>query len=88
MSIEPIVNDAAGSSGEASHATDLLAPAVDAAAAVLGLSLDERSRAAVIGYYRLAAGMAQTVMAVPLTAADESGSVFRPVCPPGSEDGA
>ena len=55
--------------------------AVDAAAAVLGLRIAGESRAAVLGYYRLAASMAATVMAVPLTPADESGSVFLPVSP-------
>lgn len=52
--------------------------AVDAAAAVLGLHIAGESRAAVVGYYRLAAAMAGQVMAVPLTAADESGSVLLP----------
>lgn len=61
--------------------------AVDAAAAVLGLHIAGESRTAVLGYFRLAATMAATVMAVPLTPADESGSVFQPVAPQrGSDD--
>lgn len=61
---------------------------VDAEAAALGLRIPAASRAAVVAYYRLAASMAATVMAVPLTPADESGSVFQPVAPQRSEDGA
>lgn len=65
---------------------ELLAAQVDAAAAALGLRIAGEHRAAVIGYYRLAASMARTVMAVPLTPADESGSVFVPVSPTEPED--
>lgn len=54
---------------------------VDAAAAALGLHIAGEYRSAVIGYFRLAASMAECVMAVPLTEADESASVFVPVAP-------
>jgi len=54
-----------------------------ATAAVLGLKIPSESRPAVLRYFALAAGMAEQVMAMPLTPADESGSVFIPVEPAG-----
>lgn len=54
---------------------------IDAAAATLGLHIAAEYRPAVIGYFKLAASMAETVMAVPLGVADESASVFIPVVP-------
>ncbi len=59
---------------------------VDAAAAALGLHIGGENRAAVVGYFRLAAAMAASLDAVPLTVADESGSVFVPVSPLAAED--
>lgn len=56
---------------------------VDATAAVLGLKIPAESRPAVMRYFALAAGMAEPVMSMPLTTADESGSVFVPVEPAG-----
>lgn len=56
---------------------------VDATAAVLGLRIPAESRPAVLRYFALAAAMAEPVMAMPLTPADESGSVFIPVEPAG-----
>ena len=61
--------------------TDPHAAYVDAAAVALGLHLTVAQRPGVLRYFALAAGMAEQVMAVPLTPADESGSVFVPVCP-------
>lgn len=61
---------------------------VDAAAANLGLHIAAEYRPSVIGYFRLAATMAQVVDAVALTTADESGSVFIPVSPPDQEEAA
>ena len=55
---------------------------VDAAAATLGLEIAEAHRPGVVGYLRLAAGLAQQVMTFPLSSADESGAVFHPVSPP------
>jgi Protein of unknown function (DUF4089) len=59
---------------------------VDAAAATLGLHIAAEYRPAVIGYFKLAAAMAEQVLAVPLGAGDESASVFVPVVPL-SDDG-
>ena len=55
---------------------------VDAAAATLGLEIAEAHRPGVVGYLRLAAGLAQQVMTFPLSSADESAAVFHPVSPP------
>ena len=55
--------------------------AVDAAAAVLGLKIAAEYRPGVETYFALAAQMAELVEGLPLTAADESGAVFRPVEP-------
>lgn len=56
---------------------------VDATAAVLGLKIPAEYRRGVETYYALAAGMAALLEQLPLTPADESGSVFRPVEPSG-----
>jgi hypothetical protein len=58
---------------------------MDAAAAALDLHIAPECRAGVIGYLRLAAAMAERLQVVSLTPADESGSVFVPVAPAGSD---
>ena len=58
---------------------------IDAASAALGLKIAAEYRAGVTTYFRLAAEMAELLQGLPLTAADESGAVFRPVCPQGDE---
>ena len=58
---------------------------IQAAAATLGLKIPAEARAGVAVYFGLAADMAALVEGLPLTAADESGSVFAPVVPQGAE---
>ena len=60
-----------------------LATYVESAAAALGLRLAGEHKPGVIGFFALAAAMAELVMAEPLAPEDESGSVFRPVEPRG-----
>lgn len=50
-------------------------------AAMLGLPLAAEHRPGVRRFVELAAGMAEQVMGLPLTAADEAGFVFTPVGP-------
>ena len=54
---------------------------IDAAAATLGLTITAEQRPGVARYFALAADMAALVNGLPLTPADESGSVFQPVSP-------
>jgi hypothetical protein len=54
---------------------------IDAAAATLGLKIAAEYREGVALYFGLAAAMADLLQGLPLTAADESGSVFTPVAP-------
>lgn len=54
---------------------------VDATAAALGLTLGAAQRPGVLRFYGLAAQMAALLDGLPLTPADESGNVFRPVAP-------
>jgi hypothetical protein len=54
---------------------------IDATAATLGLKIAADHRAGVEMYFGLAAAMAELLQGLPLTAADESGSVFTPVEP-------
>ena len=54
---------------------------LNAAAATLGLTLTAEQRPGVARYFALAADMAVLVNGLPLTPADESGSVFQPVSP-------
>lgn len=62
---------------------------VDAAAAAIGLPIAAEHRPGVVGYLKLAAGLAQRVMDFPLAAHDEPAAVFRPVSPPpGAGDAA
>ena len=56
---------------------------VQANAIALGLPIAAEHKPGVLGFLALAAGMAELVMAQPLDAEDESGSVFRPVAPRG-----
>ena len=56
---------------------------VDAQSALLGLPITPEQRPGVVRYLQLAAGFAPRVMDFALTPADESGSVFVPVSPPG-----
>ncbi|MGD9833495.1 MAG: DUF4089 domain-containing protein [Piscinibacter sp.] len=56
---------------------------VKANAELLGLPIAAEHRPGVIAFFTLAAGMAERVMAEPLTPHDESGSVFRPLAPRG-----
>ena len=58
---------------------------IQAAAATLGLTIPTEARAGVALYFGLAAEMAELLQGLPLTAADESGSVFTPVVPQGAE---
>ena len=55
--------------------------AIDAAAAALGLKITAEQRAGVEMYYGLAAQMAALIDGLPLTPADEPGTVFHPVSP-------
>ena len=54
---------------------------IDAAAATLGLKITAEQRPGVSRFFGLAADMAALVNGLPLTPADESGSVFQPVSP-------
>ena len=54
---------------------------IDAAASTLGLKIAAEYRPGVEMYFGLAAKMAELLQGLPLTAADESGSVFTPVVP-------
>ena len=54
---------------------------IDAAAATLGLKIAAEHKKGVALYFGLAAGMADLLQGLPLTAADESGNVFTPVEP-------
>ncbi len=54
---------------------------IDAAAATLGLKITAEQRPGVTRFFMLAADMATLVNGLPLTPADESGSVFQPVSP-------
>ncbi len=58
---------------------------IDAAASLLGLKIPATARAGVASYFALAADMAEQLQGLPLTAADEPGDVFRPVCPQRAE---
>ena len=62
-----------------------LAAIVDAAAAALDLRIAAEHKPGVQRYFALAAGMAEQVMGLPLTAHDDPGDVFTPIAP---EDGA
>lgn len=55
--------------------------AIAAAAAALGLKITAEQRPGVEMYYALAAQMAALLDGLPLTPADEPGTVFRPVEP-------
>jgi len=55
--------------------------AVDGAAGLLDLPIPETCRPGVLQYFRLAASMAEVVLAVPLARDDEPGSSWRPVAP-------
>ena len=54
---------------------------IDAAAATLGLKITAEQRPGVTRFFALAADMAALVNGLPLTPADESGNVFKPVSP-------
>jgi hypothetical protein len=54
---------------------------IDAAAATLGLKITAEQRPGVTRFFTLAADMAGLLEGLPLTPADESGSVFVPVSP-------
>ncbi|MCY7316429.1 MAG: DUF4089 domain-containing protein [Rubrivivax sp.] len=56
---------------------------VDAQAALLGLPIASEHRPGVLRYLQLVAGLSPRVMDFALAPADESGSVFVPVSPPG-----
>lgn len=58
---------------------------ITAAAATLGLKIPAEAKAGVAMYFDLAASMADLLQGLPLTAADESGSVFVPVLPQGEQ---
>jgi hypothetical protein len=51
---------------------------VDATAAALQLPLAPEHRPGVLGFFALAAGMADLVMGLPLTVHDEPAAVFTP----------
>lgn len=61
---------------------------VDAAAAAVGLHIAAEHRPGVLRFFRLAQTMADSLMAIDLGPADESGSVFIPLEPPQPEDGS
>lgn len=67
----------------AAPAADAPEAAVRAAAAQLGLHIPAECLPGVLRFHALAAQMAAQVMGLPLTPADESGSVFLPVPPAG-----
>jgi hypothetical protein len=50
-------------------------------AGLLGLPIAPEHQPGVKRFVQLAAGMAELVMSMPLTPADESGTVFTPVAP-------
>ena len=54
---------------------------VDAAAAVLDLPLAPEHRPGVLAYFALAAGLAESVLAMPLGSADDPAPVFTPIGP-------
>jgi hypothetical protein len=54
---------------------------IEAAAVTLGVKIAAEHRKGVALYFGLAAGMAELLQGLPLTAADESGNVFTPVEP-------
>lgn len=54
---------------------------VVASAAALGLHIPGEYRGGVLGFFALAAGMAELVNAQPLTVEDEPAPVFVPVSP-------
>ena len=56
---------------------------VDAAAAALQLPLAPEHRPGVLGYFALAASMAQMVNGLPLAVHDDPAPVFVPVSPAG-----
>jgi hypothetical protein len=58
---------------------------IDAAAAALDLKIAAEYRPGVERFYALAAEMAALLEGLPLTPADESGNVFRPVAPEAGE---
>lgn len=57
---------------------------VDANAAALGVPIAAAHRKGVLAFFALASRMADLVEGLPLTPADESGNVFKPV-EPGSD---
>lgn len=57
---------------------------VDATAALIGLPLAAAHRPGVLRYFAIAAGMAELVLAQPLTTDDEPAALFVPVAPPGA----
>ena len=63
--------------------SDQIERLVDANAAALGLRIASEYRAGVLGYFALAASMAEQVQGLPLSVEDESGAVFVPVSPAG-----
>ena len=58
---------------------------VDTNAAALGIRIAAEHRKGVVAFFTLATRMAELVDSLPLTPADESGSVFRPVAPHAEE---
>jgi hypothetical protein len=58
---------------------------VRAAAQTLQLPIATEHLPGVLRFFALAAAMSEQVMGLPLTPADESGSVFKPVEPQGPE---
>jgi hypothetical protein len=54
---------------------------VDATAALIGLKIPRECREGVVRYFGLAAGLAELVMAHPLTTEDDPAPVFMPVAP-------
>lgn len=61
---------------------------VDATAALIGLPLAAAHRPGVLHYFALAAGMADLVMAHPLTPEDEPAALFVPLAPPAADGAA
>jgi len=59
--------------------------AVRAAAQTLKLPIAADHLPGVLRFFALAAALSEQVMGLPLTPADESGSVFKPVEPEGSD---
>lgn len=54
---------------------------IEAASQTLGLKITAEQKKGVALYFGLAAGMAELLQGLPLDAADEPGTVFRPVEP-------